>query len=64
MAQDPAGESPQGVRVRVNGQDLDRSPFLIEHVYIKPLARQVQSGVQHGWSLPVLVALTTQPWHR
>ena len=23
---------------------------------IVPLARQVQSGVQHGWSLPVLVA--------
>jgi len=40
----------------VNGQDLDRSPFLIENVHIEPLARQVQSDVQHGWSLPVLVA--------
>ena len=56
VAQDPAGESSQGVRVWVNGQDLDCSPFLVEHVHIEPLARQVQSGVQHGWSLPVLVA--------
>jgi hypothetical protein len=29
-------------------------------MHIEPLARQVQSGVQHVWSLPVLVALTTQ----
>ena len=40
----------------MNGWDLDCPPSLIEHVHIEPLARQVQSGVQHAWSLPVLVA--------
>jgi hypothetical protein len=56
VTQDAIGEGAQGVCVRVNGQDLDGSTFFVEHVHIKPLARQVQSGVQHGWSLPVLVA--------
>jgi hypothetical protein len=46
------GERTQGVRVWVNGHDLDRSPFFIEHVHIEPLARQVQSGVQHGVEPP------------
>ena len=51
VAQDPAGERPQGVSVWVNSGYLDGSSFLVEHMHIKPLARQVQSDVQHGWSL-------------
>jgi hypothetical protein len=47
-----SGEGAQGVGVWVNGQDLDSSPFLIEHMYIEPLARQVQSDVQHGVGPP------------
>jgi hypothetical protein len=29
---------------------LDRPAFLVEDVHIKPLARQVESGVQHAWA--------------
>ena len=42
-----AGECAQGVNVGVNGCHLEGPALLVEHVYIKPLARQVQSGVQH-----------------
>ena len=29
---------------------LDRPALLVEDVHVKPLARQVQSGVQHAWA--------------
>jgi hypothetical protein len=35
----------------VDGQDINCPTFLVENVHIEPLARQVQTGVQHGWSL-------------
>jgi hypothetical protein len=28
----------------------NRPAFLVDEVHIKPLARQVQSGVQHAWA--------------
>jgi hypothetical protein len=46
------GEVAQSVRVGVDGHHLDRPALLVEHVHIKPLARQVQSGVQHGVEPP------------
>jgi hypothetical protein len=64
VAQDAIGEGAQGVRVWVNGRHLDRPTILVEQVHIEPLARQVQSGVQHVWASSVLVALTTQRCHR
>jgi hypothetical protein len=51
VAKNPTGEGPQCVRVRVDGQDINCPTFLVENVHIEPLARQVQTGVQHGWSL-------------
>jgi len=43
----PGDEAPQGVGIGADRGHLDRSPLLVEHVHVKPLARQVQSGVQH-----------------
>jgi len=61
---DPLDERPQGVRVGADRGDLHRLPSFIEVSHIEPLARQVQSGVQHVLGLLVLVALTTQRCHQ
>ena len=51
----PGDKCPQGIAIGTDRGHLDRSPVLIEQVHIEPLARQVQSGVQHvlglqgGW---------------
>jgi hypothetical protein len=51
----PGDEAPQGIGVGADRGHLDRPAVLIEQVHIEPLARQVQSGVQHvlglqgGW---------------
>ncbi len=45
-ADDP-NQRPQGITVGSDSRDLDRPTVLVEHVHIEPLARQVQSGVQH-----------------
>jgi hypothetical protein len=63
-AQDEGSQRPERVDVRTDGGHLDRSPVLIEYVHVEPLARQVQSGVQHVLGLLVLVALTTQRCHQ
>jgi hypothetical protein len=64
VAQDAIGEGAQGVSVRTDGGYLDGLSGLVENVHIEPLARQIQSGVQHVWASSVLVALTTQRCHR
>jgi hypothetical protein len=46
----PGHERPQRVGIGADGGHLDRSTVLIEQVHIEPLARQVQSGVQHVWA--------------
>ena len=51
VAQDAIGEGAQGVRVRVDGQDINCPTFLVENVHIEPLARQVQTGVQRSCPL-------------
>jgi len=63
------GEEPDwrgsSVRPRQGGRPGHQlSDLLVENVHIEPLARQVQTGVQHGWSLLVLGVLTTQLCHR
>ena len=51
----PGDQGPQRIGVGADGGHLDRPAILVEQVHIKPLARQVQSGVQHvlglqgGW---------------
>ena len=44
---DDRHQRPQGVAIGVHGGHLDRPAVLVEHVHVKPLARQVQSRVQH-----------------
>jgi hypothetical protein len=50
------GERPECVGVRADRGHLDRPALLVEHMHIEPLARQVQSGVQHLRASSALVA--------
>ena len=51
----PGDQGPQRVGIGPDGGHLDRPAILIEQMHIEPLARKVQSGVQHvlglqgGW---------------
>jgi hypothetical protein len=58
-AQDVGSQPPQPGGIRTDGRHLDGPAVLVEDVHIEPLARQVQSRVQHHWGLPVLVGSTT-----
>ena len=49
MAQDAGRQRPERPGVGADGSYLDRPAVLIEHVHIEPLARQIQSDVQHRW---------------
>ncbi len=44
------GEGVEGIGIGTHGEDRDHCPVFIEDVDIEPLARQVQSGVQHTWA--------------
>jgi hypothetical protein len=55
VAEDPGRQHAERPGFGSDGGHLDRPTVLIEHVHIEPLTRQVQSGVQHRWGLPVLV---------
>ena len=46
----PGDECPEGIGIGTDRGHLDRPAGLVEQVHIKPLARQVQSGVQHVWA--------------
>jgi len=46
----PGDEDPERIGIGTNCRHLDRPAVLVEQVHIKPLARQVQSGVQHAWA--------------
>src|SRR5664280_1588631 len=58
-AQDVGSQPPQPRGIRTDGRHLDGPAVLVQDVHIEPLARQVQSRVQHHSGLPVLVASTT-----
>ena len=58
------GEVAQSVRVGVDGHRLDRPALLVEHVHISLWRDRSNPAYNMAWSLPVLVALTTQRCHR
>ena len=64
VSSDPIDQRPKAVGIGMYGGHLHRPTRLIEDVHVHPLARQVQSGVQHHLGLLVLVALTTQRCHQ
>ena len=53
VAGDPGDELPEPEGLGRGRGHFDRPTVLVEHVHIKPLARQVQSGVQHAVGLLV-----------
>jgi hypothetical protein len=59
VAGDLSGQPAQPITVGPHRGHLHGSARLIEDPHLEPLARQVQSGVQHVLGLLVLVALTT-----
>ena len=64
VAGDPGDELAEPEHLRTGGGHFDRPALLVEDVHIKPLARQVQSGVQHAWASRCVVPLRTQRSHR
>jgi hypothetical protein len=57
VAADHPDQRPEGIPIGADGGHLHGPAILVEHVHIEPLARKVQSGVQHvlglliGWFL-------------
>jgi len=50
VAGDPGDELAEPEDLGRGRGHLDRPAILVEDAHIKPLARQVQSGVQHAWA--------------
>jgi len=64
VAGDPGDELAEPEDLGRGRGHLDRPAFLVEYVHIKPLARQIQSGVQDAWASRCVVPLRTQRSHR